>query len=64
MKNCSRQVRQLYEYVANESIVEFKVMLHGTIRNNDFSATQYYSIVSTLFRMAATLFQHGNAVLW
>ena len=29
-------MRQLYAYVANESKVEFKVMLPGTIRNNDF----------------------------
>ena len=29
-------MRQLYAYVAIESTVEFKVMLHGTIRNNDF----------------------------
>ena len=29
-------MRQLYAYVVNESTVEFKVMLHGTIRNNDF----------------------------
>ena len=28
-----------------------------------FSATQHYSIVATLFRMVATLFQHCNAVL-
>ena len=40
-----------------------KVMLHGTIRKDDFSATQRCNIVATLFQMAATLFQHYNAVL-
>ena len=40
-----------------------KVMLHKTIRNIDFSATQHYSIVATLLRMVVTLFQHCNAVL-
>ena len=40
-----------------------KVMLHGTIRKDDFSATQCCNIVATLFQMAATLFQHYNAVL-
>ena len=29
-------MRQLYAYVANESTSAFKVMLHETIRNNDF----------------------------
>ena len=40
-----------------------KVMLHKTIHNIDFSATQHYSIVATLLRMVVTLFQHCNAVL-
>ena len=30
-------------------------MLHGTIRNDDFSATYCCNIVPTLFRMVATL---------
>ena len=40
-------------------------MLHETIRNDDFnfSATQRWNIVATLFRMVTTLFQHCNAVL-
>ena len=38
-------------------------MLHGTIRNNGFSATQNYSIVATLLEMVATLFQQCNDVL-
>ena len=29
-------MRQLYAHVANESTPAFKVMLHETIRNNDF----------------------------
>ena len=40
-----------------------KVMLHETIHNDDFRATQRCNIVATLFRMVATLFQHCNAVL-
>ena len=43
--------------------VGLKVMLHGTIATTIFSAEQRYSIVATLFRMVATLFQHCNAVL-
>ena len=39
-----------------------KVMLHETIRNDCFSATQRCNIVATLFRMVTTLFQHRNAV--
>ena len=38
-------------------------MLHGTIRNDNFSAKQHYNIVATLFRMLATLFHHCYAVL-
>ena len=41
----------------------FKVMLHETIRNDYFSATQRGNIVATLFRMVTTVFQHYNAVL-
>ena len=33
-------------------------MLHGTIRNDDFSATQRYNIVVILFRMTAIVFNH------
>ena len=33
----------------------FKVMLHETIRNDDFSATQHCNIVATLFRIAYVL---------
>ena len=40
----------------------FKVMLHETIRNDYFSATQRGNIVATLFRMVRTLFYHYNAV--
>ena len=40
----------------------FKVMLHETIRNDYFSATQRGNIVATLFRMVTTLFHHYNAV--
>ena len=39
-----------------------KVMLHKTIRNIDFSATQHYSIVATLLRMVTTLFQHCSNI--
>ena len=39
-----------------------KAILHGTIRNDDFS-TYRCNIVATLFQMVATLFQHCNAVL-
>ena len=38
----------------------FKVMLHETIRNDDFSATQHCNIFATLFRIATTFFQHCN----
>ena len=45
-------------------LVVLKVMLHETIRNDDFfSATQRFSIVATLFGIVTTLFQHCNAVL-
>ena len=40
-----------------------KVMLHLTIRKDNFYSTQRYNISVTLFQMAATLFQHCNAVL-
>ena len=40
-----------------------KVMLHETIRNDDFRATQRCNIVATLLRMVTTLFQHCNAVM-
>ena len=42
-----------------------KVMLHGTICNDDFifSATQRCNIAATLFRIVTTLFQHCNDVL-
>ena len=38
-------------------------MLHGTIRNDDFSPTLRYNIVVTMFRTFAILFQHLNHVL-
>ena len=40
-----------------------KVMLHETIRNDDFSTTQGWNIVAAMFWMLVTLFQHCNAVL-
>ena len=41
-------------------LVSLKVMLHETIRNN---ATQRCNIVTTLFEIVTTLFQHCNAML-
>ena len=42
-----------------------KVMLHETIRNDDFltNTALQLNIAATLFRMVTTLFQHCNAVL-
>ena len=37
--------------------------LKGDVTRDDFSATQRYNIVVTLFRMAAILSQHFNPVL-
>ena len=45
------------------SLPWLKVMLHRTIRNDDFSATQPYNNVATLFRTVAALFQYCNSVL-
>ena len=46
-----------------EDIVRLKVMVHETIRNNDYSATKRCNIVATLFRTVTTLFQHCSPVL-
>ena len=43
--------------------VQHHLLLHGTIRNDDFTTIQRRNIVATLFQMVATLFQHWNAVL-
>ena len=42
-----------------------KVMLHETIRNEDFlrNTALQLNIAATVFRMVTTLFQHCNAVL-
>ena len=40
-----------------------KVMLHETIRNDDFTTIQRRNIVATLSQMVATMFHHWNAVL-
>ena len=40
-----------------------KMMLDETIRNNDFCSTQCCTIVTTLFGIVTTLFQHCDTVL-
>ena len=58
-----QKARRPFSYRARVFCFHIKVVLHGTIRNDDFKRETALQHCCAMFQMVATLFQHCNAVL-